>query len=118
MFNYQNNGRPNHRVPTLVEYAMAKKEMEMMKKFKIRYGLGGGFGGPGDWEEIEAENLDEAEFEAWCMACEVYESYTGLYGIRGVDEIMEEEGFTEEEALDEYHEDRESWIEYEAEEIE
>lgn len=27
MFNYKNNQRPNHRPPTLDEYAVAKKEM-------------------------------------------------------------------------------------------
>jgi hypothetical protein len=28
MFNYKDNQRPDHRPPTLSEYAMAKKEME------------------------------------------------------------------------------------------
>lgn len=88
-------------------------------KFKIRYALGGGFGGCEnmEWEEIEAEDLDEANDIAYENACDEYESYAGMHGIRDIPEIMEEEGVDEEEAQDVFMEDRESWIEYEAEEI-
>lgn len=88
-------------------------------KFRIRYALGGGFGGceNKDWEEIEAEDLDEANTIAWQNACEEYDSYLGMHGIRDIDEIMEEDDCDEEEAEAERNEDRESWIEYEAEEI-
>ena len=34
-------------------------------KWLIRYGLSGGFGGCGDWEEIEANNREEAESYAY-----------------------------------------------------
>lgn len=88
-------------------------------KFRIRYALGGGFGGceNKEWEEIEAYDLEEANKIAWCDACEEYDSYAGMYGIRNIDDIMEEDEETEEEAEITYNDDRESWIEYEAEEI-
>ena len=89
-------------------------------KFRIRYGLGGGFGGCEnvEWEEIEDEDLDEANEIAWQSACEEYDSMIGLHGIRDIDEIMEEDDCEDEEEAEEIlNEDRESWIEYEAEEI-
>jgi len=88
-------------------------------KFRIRYGLGGGFGGCEnmEWEEIEAEDLDEANKIAWQGACEEYDSMVGLHGIRDIEEIMEEDDCNEEEAEMEMQEDKESWIDYEAEEI-
>jgi len=87
-------------------------------KFKIRYALGGGFGGceNKDWEEIEAESREEAENEAERLAIEEYESYEGMYGIRTIEEIMEEDEVDEDEAQDIYRDDRESWIEWEVEE--
>ena len=90
-----------------------------MKKFRIRYGLGGGFGGceMQDWEEIEAKDFDEALDIAYQGACDEYESYLGLHGIRDIDEIMEEDGVDEEEAQEILIDDRESWVDYEAEEI-
>jgi hypothetical protein len=93
-------------------------------RYQIRYGLGGGFGGAGEWEEIEAEDLDAAEQEAYYAACETYENYSGMYGLRSVEEILEElievEGW-EADGLDEaaeetYNEERESWLDYEARE--
>lgn len=88
-------------------------------KFKIRYGLNGGFGGCEnmEWEEIEAEDLDEANKIAWGNACEEYDSMVGLHGLRTVEEIMEEDGEDQEEAEMTYNDDKEDWIEYEAEEI-
>lgn len=85
-------------------------------KFEIRYGLSGGFGGceMQDWEEIEADDLDEANKIAYEEACEVYESYVGTNGIRDIDDIMEEDGEDIEEAEMTYSEEMESWIDYEA----
>lgn len=91
-----------------------------MKRFRIRYGLSGGFGGceMQDWEEIEADNLEEANNIAWEKACEEYDSYLGMHGIRDIDEIMDEDEVDEDEAEEILNEDREGWIDYEAEEIE
>ena len=82
-------------------------------KFWIRYGLSGGFGGCGDWEEIDATDEDEANTEAWHRACEEYESYEGMHGLRTIEDIMEEDELDEDEAEDHWREERESWIEYE-----
>jgi hypothetical protein len=90
-----------------------------MKKYKISYGLGGGFGGATEDDEIyEFENEEEAMRFAWEKACEEYGSYAGMYGLRTVEEIMEEENTDEETALENYAEERESWLDYDAEEIE
>lgn len=92
----------------------------MMAKFEIRYALGGGFGGVKneDWEEIEADNLDQAEKIAWELACEVYNSYEGLYGLRTINKIMEEDECSEKEAKEIWIEERESWLSYEAKPLE
>ena len=85
--------------------------------WKIRYGLGGGFGGLGDWETIEAKSYNDALNEAHDRAVELYSSYSGLHGIRSIEDIMEEDGVTEDEANASLEEECESWIDYEAEEI-
>ncbi len=91
----------------------------MMAKFKIRYALGGGFGGTDnkDWEEIEAKNEDDANDEAYRLAVEEYQSMVGMHGLREVSEIMEDDEVDEDEATVIYNEEMESWLEYEAEEI-
>lgn len=88
-----------------------------MPKFKIKYGLSGGFGGTEfqEWEEITAHDLDEANLIAYYNACDQYDSCVGLHGLRDIDEIMEEDEVDEEEAEDIYREEREGWVEYEAE---
>lgn len=90
-----------------------------MKKYKISYGLGGGFGGATEDDEIyEFENEEEAMRFAWEKACEEYESYAGLYGLRSVEEIMEEDDIDDEDvAWEVYREERESWLDYKVEEI-
>lgn len=86
-----------------------------MAKYEIRYGLGGGFGGPCEWEDCEAETLEEAEAIAYDEACQVYDSYDGMYGLQTENEIMEENpDFDEEDAAMEWREQRESWLDYEA----
>jgi hypothetical protein len=84
--------------------------------FEIRYGLGGGFGGMGDWEDAYAKTLEEAELEAYERACELYESYEGMYGLRTAEEIMEEDDCSEDEAIMTYEEERESWLDYDVRE--
>lgn len=90
-----------------------------MKKYKISYGLGGGFGGANEDGEIyEFKNEDEAMRFAWEKACEEYDSYAGLHGLRDVEQIMEEDGIdNEDDAWEVYYEERESWLDYEVEEI-
>jgi len=89
-----------------------------MAKFQIKYGLAGGFGGAGEWKDCNATTMEQAEEEAMELACEVYESYEGMHGLRTVEEIMEEEELNEEDALQEYEEERDSWLDYEAREVE
>lgn len=89
-----------------------------MARYRIRYGLGGGFGGCCEWEEIDAPNDEAASVAAWEAACEEYESYDGLHGLRSVSDIMKEDGLDSDEAHEAWEEERESWIDYESERIE
>ena len=84
-------------------------------KWFISYGLGGGFGGANNFEVIDAHDEDEANRYAWEKACEDYESYVGLHGLRTEDEIMEEDNVDQETAEEIYNEERESWLDYSAE---
>ena len=95
-----------------------------MKYFKIGYGCG-----CGDNEDyIIAKNQKEADDIAYEAAIEDYESYEGLHGIRGMAEIAEEDFDIELDELDyntgdyiaiegAYLEERESQLDYWAEEI-
>lgn len=86
-----------------------------MKMFWIRYGLGGGFGGPGAWESTLAKDLDDAETQAWEAACEKYDTFDGLYGLQTIGEIKEEDPeLTEGDAEEQWRESRESWLDYQA----
>jgi len=87
-----------------------------MEKWIIGYGLNGGFGGARDYEVIEANDEDEASAVAWEKACENYESYAGSNGLRSIEEIMEEDDVEEDEAEGIYEEERESWLDYSAQE--
>jgi hypothetical protein len=79
----------------------------------IGYGLSGGFGGIQNYEVIEDYTLESASTEAYQKACEEYDSYEGMYGLRTVDEIMEEDGIEDyEEAEEVWREERESWLDY------
>ena len=83
-------------------------------RFKITYGLGGGFNS--EYEDIiEAADEDAAIIIAWEMACEEYDQYAGMHGLRSVEDIMEEDGVDEEDAEAVYAEERESWLDYSAE---
>ena len=93
-----------------------------MKYFKIGYGCG-----CGDNEDyITANDQKEADAIAYESAIEDYESYEGLHGIRGVEDIAEEDydvefGEIPDELYDEiyqvYLDERESQLDYWAEEI-
>ena len=83
--------------------------------FKVYAGLAGGFGGADFIEVEEFDNEEEAWTRAWERACEEYEGYCGLYGLRTLEEIMEEDGVSEEEAEETYSEERESWLDYRVE---
>lgn len=87
-------------------------------KWKIYYasGIGGDRvdmkDGPDEIEEFSTR--DEAIKYAWEKACEEYDNYAGLHGIRDVDEIMDEEGVDEDEAWEIYREERENSVDYDA----
>ena len=85
-----------------------------MPKYRIYAGLGGGFGGLVYQETIEANSQEEADDAAFEAACKVYNSYEGMYGIRDISEIMEEEDCGEEDAEGVYNDERDGWLEYSA----
>ena len=92
-----------------------------MGKFIITYGLSGGFGGADNCKIIDEDTLDKASSYAYEEACGVYEDYSGHYGLRTLSEVLEElqEEYpeaTEEDAFEIYNEERESWLDYSAEE--
>lgn len=86
-----------------------------MSKFLIRYGLGGGCSWAAEWEEIEAESLDDAEKYAYEQACQIYESYVGMYGLPTHEDLKKEHPEWDDEDIEmAWMEERESWISYEA----
>jgi hypothetical protein len=81
----------------------------------IRYGMGGGFGDAGDWEEIQSENEEQANRVAYEAACENFSSYVGIHGVMSAADFMEDDpSLSEEEAQEMENEECESWIHYEA----
>ena len=76
---------------------MLKIKKDMKGLFIIGYGLSGGFGGIQNYEVIEAYSQDDADKQAWEMACETYESYVGMHGLRELSEIMEEDEIEDED---------------------
>jgi len=88
-----------------------------MKKYFIKYGLGGGFGGANQFALEDHPSEDSAYKSAFEFACEEYEAYDGTSGLRSVLEIMQEDEIEdEEEAEFVWMEERESWLDYYAEE--
>lgn len=83
-----------------------------MPYYKIYAGLSGGFGGAHYQYTDEFDDIEEASVASWEYACEIYENYAELHGLRDISDIMEEENCSEDEAWEYYQEDRESWIEY------
>ena len=85
--------------------------------YRIYAGLGGSFGGAQLIGEWEFDSREAAESAAFAAACDEYENYDGMYGLRSVDEIAEEEECDEDEALRVWEEERESWLDYYVEEV-
>ena len=85
-----------------------------MSKFIVGYGLGGGFGGIQQYVVIEARDLNDANKQAWELACEEYDQYDGMHGLTTVEEFMEEEECDYDTAKQYWEEERESWLDYEA----
>ena len=93
-----------------------------MKYYKIGYGCG-----CGDNEDyITAKDQKEADTIAWEYAIEEYEMFEGLHGIRGMPDIaLDDYGIELDEADDatydaieqDYLDERESQLDYWAEEI-
>lgn len=85
-----------------------------MSTYKIKYGLNGGFGGieNKDWEIIDADSEDEARDIAYNLAIEEYERMVGNHGLRTLEDIMEEDGLDEDDAEQQYDEERENWLDY------
>lgn len=81
----------------------------------IKYGMGGGFGGLGDWEVSNSTTEESALMYAEEKAREEYESYEGNHGILSYEDFMEDnpEG-TEEEFEESREQDIDSWIDYKA----
>ena len=108
----------------ILEYIEQTKDGKTMKYFKIGYGCG-----CGDNEDyIIAKDQKEADTIAWEQAIEEYEMFEGVHGIRGMAEIAEEDFGIELDELDyntgdyidietTYIEERESQLDYWAEEI-
>ena len=88
-----------------------------MALYKIYYGLGGGFGGPGEPELARLPDKETAENLAYELACDEYDSYDGLHGLRNINMIMEEEDCDEDTAEEIWLEERESWLDYWVEEV-
>lgn len=101
-------------------------EISFMKYFRIEFGCG-----CGDNEEyMKFETLEAAEDYAYESAISDYQSYEGLHGVRGMNEIAEEDFGVEDldEVIDNdrslyqdielaYHEEVENSISYSAEEL-
>lgn len=88
--------------------------------FRIKYAMGGGFGGTEfiDWEDCNVATYEEAEKEARYNAIEEYEGYEGCHGVMSWGDIVEENPeYTEEDIQDTYNAEIDSWIEYEVEKV-
>lgn len=83
-----------------------------MGKYICGFGLSGGFGGISEYFIDYFPSLEVAENFTYDEACELYESYVGLHGLRSVGEIIEEDNVEEGEAYDIFEEERESWLDY------
>ncbi|MBS1775990.1 MAG: hypothetical protein JSS64_06885 [Bacteroidetes bacterium] len=90
-------------------------ENKLDNLFIIGYGLAGGFGGANNFLVIEARDFEDAEQQAYEMACEEYENYAGMNGLRDITQIMEEDEIeSEDEAQEVFNDERESWLDYSA----
>ena len=87
-----------------------------MQQYNIYAGLGGGFGGASYQGTGDFKRLADAENEAYQLAVEEYESYSGCHGLLSRGVVADENGldYTEDSAeIDElYIEEMESWLDY------
>ncbi len=87
-----------------------------MAQYNIYAGLGGGFGGAVYIDTIEFDSERHANEYAFDCAVEAYDGYAGMYGIRSVEEILEDEYDGDEDFYDEalgmYNEEMDSWLDY------
>lgn len=81
-----------------------------MPKYKINYGLGGAFGVNEEIMDFPDEAI--AHKEAYELAIQEYHSYEGLHGIRDLEDIIEQEECSQEEAYEIYEDEVENMIEY------
>jgi len=88
--------------------------MNKEKYYIIGSGLGGSFGGIRDYNVIKFNSLEEALECAEFDAKETYQSYEGSGGLRDLCQVMEEDQLNEDDAVDEYNQEVESWIVYSA----
>ena len=88
------------------------ENMEENTTWVIHYGLGGGFGGARDCEIVEDMTEDAAITYAWEKSCQEYDMYDGLHGLRSVGDIMEEDELEEEDAMQQWEQERENWLDY------
>ena len=89
---------------------MAEQEK---KKWAIFYGTVN----EAEMEIVEDEMSEyDANLYAWRQAMEDYENYEGMYGLRTMEEIMEEDELEEEDASQVYEDEKESWLNYWVEE--
>ena len=93
-------------------------KLNKMKQYIIFAGLVGSFGGAQEQGVFTFYDEDEAIEEAYQAACQIYESYEGVQGLRTVQEIMYEEECSMEFAEDVYYEERQNWLDYYVELIE
>lgn len=85
--------------------------------FKCHFGLTGGLSGVKNYEILDCKDEDEALDTAFDLACQEYERYVGLYGLRSISEIMEDENVSEDAAGEIFDEEREQWIFYSVEPV-
>lgn len=69
-----------------------------------------------DHQLLRAESEDQAVEEAYWLSIECYDSWAGMHGLTGYEEIMEDDpDLSEEDVEEEYNQVREDCVEYSAE---
>ena len=68
-----------------------------------------------DKQLIRADNEEDAIDEAYQLSLETYDSWAGLHGLISLSDIMEENpDLSDEDAEDQYNQERENYAEYSA----
>lgn len=91
-------------------------DVNNLQEYNIYAGLGGGYGGARYQCTTLAESEDDAMDEAYAIACDDYDAYVGIHGLRSYDDIAEDEGLDPNEDIEEieeiYNQEREDWVDY------